>query len=288
MLKTLARSSHIWRGVDPAEPSNRLALAAFAIGAVVATVVGLVSGDAGVGGAMLDGLRYGLGAFLAWAVTRELDPDNTASARFAVLAYVAVAFTGVPDVAAVAAVLIAVRLVVRSTGRPPTRLDYGLIIALGALAATSTTGFVTALGLTWALHVDRRLHDPAPDRDSEIAAALMATVAIIVTIVSGALFSTAWELPGWLDLLVIVATAAGAVALRATSVSSVADRTRVRLSLDRLVHGRRLALVILVAATLWSGASAIGALGPVFAAVIGAGLASSGALERVSSAVARD
>ena len=83
-MKALARASHIWRGVDPAQPSNRFALVAFAAGTVVATVVLVVGSDAGFGRALLDGLRYGVGAFLTWAVARELDPDSNASARLGV------------------------------------------------------------------------------------------------------------------------------------------------------------------------------------------------------------
>lgn len=283
----LSRHSHIWRTVDLRVASNRFAVFAFAIVTVTATFLVAELQDVGLGTSVVGGLRYGVGAFLAWAIGRELDPDRTATARLAVLAYLVVAWLGVPDLAAVAAVLLAARVVVRTTGRPPTRVDLVVLVLVAGLAATSTAGFVAALGLAWAVHVDRRLSDPAPDREFEVAAATTAAVAIAVTMVAGA-FTAEWEVPSWLTAIVLVATGVAAASLRAATVSSVADRTRAPLDIDRLTHARRLVLVVLLAAVVWSGSSAVAALAPAFAAVIGAGAVASKVLTRFTSSLATD
>lgn len=279
--------SHLWRPLRLKVASNRFAVLAFAVVTVIATLLNLKR-DAGVFAALADGVRYGGGAFLAWAVAREVDPDRLATARIAVLVYLAVAWTGIPDLAAIAAVLLTARVIVRTTGRSPTVVDLGALVVLAGLAATSTVGLVMALGIAWALHIDRRLIDPGPDRESELAAVAAGAVAITVTIASRAPFGTEWELPSLLGWLVLAATAYGATTLRATTVTSVGDRTRLPLSLERLVHGRRVVLVLLAGGLLWAGGATIGALGPVFAAVIGSGLVSSRVVQRVAAAVSSD
>lgn len=286
MYRAVLRRSHLWRALDLAVPSNRLAVLALAVVTVVAGLLVAELSEAGIGAALLTGLRYGVGAFLAWALGRELDPDRIATARAALLVFLVLAWLGPPDLGALVALLLATRIVLRSTGRAPTTLDLGVVVLVAGVAATSAAGFVAALGLAWALHVDRRLPDPAPDRPAEVAAAAAGAVAVAVTIVAGSFLDT-WELPRWYGFVVIVAVAAAAATLRTTEVRSRADRGGEPLHLQRLVHARRLALVVAAAALCWAGASALSALGPALAAVIAAGLIAVEVGSRLRSLLAR-
>lgn len=276
------RISHLWRPLNLGRPSNRLAVLAFAAVSAAAAILVTALTEVGIGAGLLEGLRYGVGAFLAWATGRELDPDRTATARAAVLLYLPVAWVGSPDLAATVAVLLGLRIVVRTIGLAPTIVDLAILVIVAGFAATSSAGFVAALGLAWALHADRRLPDPADDRPSEVAAAVAGAVAVTATIVSGA-FLSRWEFPAWWELLLVVIVAVAATALRTASVTSTADRTRTPLEIDRLVHGRRLTLVVVAVAICWSGASAIAGLGPVLAAIVGAGWVGAGVGDRLAS-----
>lgn len=286
MKRNVLRASNIWRTLDLAVPSNRLAVLSLAVVTVVAGLLVAELTESGIGPALLAGVRYGVGAFLAWAVGRELDPDRIATARAAILVFLALAWLGPPDLAAGLAMLLAARVVLRSTGRAPSTFDLVILVVIAGVAATSAAGFVAALGLAWALHADRRLPAPAPDRPAEVAAAAAAALAVAVTIVAGSFLDT-WTLPSWYGFVVIVAVAVAAAMLRTTAVASVADRGGEPLRLERLVHARRLTLVVVGAAVCWAGASALSALSPVLAAVLGAGLVSIEAGPRLRSLLAR-
>lgn len=104
---TLRNYCSIWRGLDPAYPSNlAIVLASLACWG-------------------LSGASLGLSVFLAWALTRELDPDHPGSALVAaVLAGLGGYSTGL------FVLLLAMRLVNRSPGTPARLLDSLLILAL--------------------------------------------------------------------------------------------------------------------------------------------------------------
>ncbi|MBW3659126.1 MAG: hypothetical protein KY457_10845 [Actinobacteria bacterium] len=259
------------RPIDPTLPSNRLAVFASAVVALVATLVtGLVDPAAGVLAAAGRGLALGVGMFLAWAIARELHPDEPMAARNAVLAYVPALLLGAPALAALLALLLAARITLRSTGRPPTPVDLGVLAVVAGFAATTAAGFVTGLALAWAVLDDSRLPDPAPQLRSQLAAIAVSATALAVSIVVGS-FLTTWRGPrlvelGWLALV----AAAVVVRPRTTHVETTDDR-RGPLSVARLVRARMLVVVALAASIAWAGADAVPALAPAAAAVIGVG-----------------
>lgn len=259
------------RPIDPTLPSNRLAVFAAAIVALVATLVtGLVEPDAGVLAAAGRGLGSGVGTFLAWAIARELHPDEPMAARNAVLAYLPALFLGTPALAALFALLLAARITLRSTGTVPTPLDLGVLAVVAGVAATSGAGFVAGLALAWAVLDDSRLPEPAPELRSQLAAITVAAVALTVSIVTGS-FMTAWRGPrllefAWLALVVVAVV----VRPRPAVVTSTDDRDG-QLSVARLVRARMLVVAGIGASILWAGADAVPALAPAAAALIGVG-----------------
>lgn len=260
------------RRLDPSAPSNRFALFAPAVVFVVATLVLALTDPAlGFVAAAGQGVRFAVGTFLAWAVARELHPDEPLAARNAVLAYLPAMLLGPPALAAVAAVLLAARVTLRSTGATPTVVDLVVLAVLAGVAATSAPGFVTGLALAWAVLEDARLPEPAPQLRAQLVGVGIAAVALTVSVLAGS-FLTDWRTPR-LPELVWVAVVVLAVVVRPqpTEVASPTDR-RGPMSLRRLVRGRLVVAVTLAVALLWAGADAIPALAPAAAAIIGVGL----------------
>lgn len=264
--------SSLARPVDIRHASNRFALLAAGVGLVVGVVATLLLTDLGILASLWRGISYGVGAFLAWAVGRELQPDVPAAARYAVFAYAVAAWTGPPSLAAVVAALVAARIVVRTSGRPPTRWDLAAVVVVAGIAAAAPVGFVVALGLAYALYVDTRLPDPGPAGDQHLATTATALIAVVVTLASGS-FWTDWRGPDLLEAVVVLAALATIAVFRVGPVSSTGDLDRQPLRAERVAHARRLTLGVVVAAILWAGAGSVGALAPVLAALIGLGLA---------------
>jgi MFS family permease len=277
------RLTAIARPVDPRIPSNRFALFATVLTVVIALVASYATADEpDVLAAIGIGIAYGLGTFLVWAIARELHPDAPRAARLAVLAYVPAMLLGAPGPAALLAVLMAVRITVRTTGRAPTRIDLGVLVVLAGVAATSSPGLIAAAALAWAIHDDRKLPSPAPDRDHEIAAVAVAAVALITTVVTAS-FLTGWRAPTLAELawlaIVAVAVAVGRTA-RPAGIDSVGDHGGAPLHVDRLRRARLLTGVTVGLALVWAGADAIPALAPAAAALVGVAASAPGLLPR--------
>lgn len=270
------RLTALARAIDVRVPSNRFVLLASALAAAIGLVATLAtSSDATVLDAVGRGLRYGVGAFLAWAIGRELDPDQPRAAALAVLVYLPAMALGTPALAALAAVLLAARVTLRSTGASPTIPDLVALVVLAGVAASTAAGLVAAFGLAYAIHADRHLPRPAPDRPHEIAALATAVVALAVTVV------TASSLTGWRGLgvgevvwLVLVVAAVWRLP-RPVTLTTTDDRGARTLERQRLVHARRLVVVTLGAAVVWAGGDAVPALAPAGAALIGTAVATS-------------
>lgn len=257
------------RPIDPGVPSNRFALFASGLVALVATIVLAVADtELGVLAAVGRGLAFGVGTFLTWAIARELHPDRPLAARNAVLAYLPAMVLGAPALAAVVAVLLAARITLRSTGRPPTPLDLVVLVALAGFAATSAPGFVAGLALAWAVFDDGRLPDPADQLRTQVAAVAVGLAAVTVSVATGS-FLTAWRAPGLLTTVWIVVVALAVVVRRRAATVTSADDRRGPLSLPRLVRARVLVTTVLALALVWAGADAIAALAPPAAALVG-------------------
>lgn len=82
--------------------------------------------------AVLQGLGAGLAVFLAWALGRELDPDHDPSALLASgFSFASFFIWGVPGLLILFWLLMAVRMINRTTGLAPTILDSLVFLGIG-------------------------------------------------------------------------------------------------------------------------------------------------------------
>jgi hypothetical protein len=162
------RFTGIGRSVDPSHPTNGAILLLASLALVVGTLLS-VGGDAGWSDGGLLGLNAAITVFLAWALTRELAPDDEVGA-FVAAALAGVAWFALRSQSLLIPVvlLVALRLVNRSTGKATEPIDALLVPALFAFATWAVSwplGFVgsAAFALDAALpaalgQVERRHH----------------------------------------------------------------------------------------------------------------------------------
>lgn len=270
MLKRLLRLTSIARLIDLRVVSNRqVALGSLAV-AAAAGGYSLTHGES-ISQAVGLAVEAGLSVFLGWAIARELDPDNPRSALIALILAAMILLTeGRPYLPGVLGILLAARILVRSTGRPPTVIDLGILVALAAFGARSPEGVPTGLALGAALILDTRLVDPAPRR-SLVAGVL----ALGSTLVAGTYFSSfrgSWTTPTtaqWILLAIIIAAVASTRVLPPTSTD---DRGKIVLSRERLSAASWLSVATVAAALALVGGPAFAALAAAFAAIVGVGL----------------
>ncbi|NVB39495.1 hypothetical protein G6O69_16760 [Pseudenhygromyxa sp. WMMC2535] len=144
------RVSGIGRPVDPAYPTNKALLILMAAALVLGALWSL-RGGASVGGAALAGLGAALLAFLSWALTRELSPDDDPAAFVAMaLALAAWARVGGQSLMFLVVAMGAVRIVNRSTGKAAELADGLILVAIFSAMAWLNSwacGVVGALAL---------------------------------------------------------------------------------------------------------------------------------------------
>lgn len=185
--------THLGRPLDPRYPSNRTILV---LGAV-ATAAGWFrwSTDQLWDSLVAAGL-VGVLVVMAWAFTREIDPDRPTSATIAGASTLVVAMV-VEDIAVlpIVGLMVAGRILIRSTGKPPTALDLIALIAGSFILGRTGAGWVAALVLAFATARDRTLPGLPTSRLARIGAPFLMA---IVASVSVALFSEEmWQRPDW-------------------------------------------------------------------------------------------
>lgn len=147
--------SGLGRPLDFAYPTNRW------IAGITVVVFLAAWGLIGVGteqwaAASADALRLALAVFLAWAVCRELDPDRDRSAlAAAVLCAAALSILPLaagaqeawsPGIAECFVLLLALRVLNRTTGAPATLADAAGLLALGVWLAVAGPGWLYLAG----------------------------------------------------------------------------------------------------------------------------------------------
>lgn len=267
MLKHLFRLTSLARVIDLRVPSNRVVALASVLALAAGVGYSVTQGEP-VAQAVALGIEYALSVFLAWAIARELDPDKPRSAFFSILLAALLLVTeGRPFLPGVLQVLLIARILVRSTGSPPTLLDLGVLVALAAFGARAHEGIPTGLILGGAVILDARLHDPAPRR-SLIGGSLI----IVSTLLAGWYFSSfegSWTTPTTAQWILLAIISAACACLDVPSPTSADDRKRSILSRTRLSAGTWTAVAAGASSLLWVGGPAFASLGPLFAALVG-------------------
>jgi hypothetical protein len=270
-VRSLFRFSHLARSFGFADPNHRLVVG-------VATLIGLF---AYLRSGIVGGLEAAVTASLAWALARELDPDQPGAAPWvAAAATLPTLFVGSPSLAALALLMLAARVVARTTGLPPAPADMVGLLALAGLAAVRTPGWIAGMALAVAVAVDVSLPRPAPRRQLAWAAAM----GLVVSAVAGLAGSPdPWIPPTTVHWLAVGVGLAGAVVLAVLHpVGSVADRTAEPLDVSRVRLARLLVLTAAAVTALVGGADGMGALLPVWLVLAGLGAARLGRSETPS------
>lgn len=150
----------IGRPLDPSWPSNRAVLILLPLAALLGAVLGWLDGEP-MTALLLRGLRMALLAFVAWALARELDPDDP-SAAFIGLALGLLVGIAIPDAGLMTAIatLGLVRCVNRSTGLPARKSDSVLLmlLAIAIIYWTRSPLFGAVAALAFAM--DGSLKEP--------------------------------------------------------------------------------------------------------------------------------
>jgi hypothetical protein len=265
----------IGRPIDPSYPTNRaIALVTLAV-LLVGALWQRISGEAWLASALW-GAQAGLTIFLAWALCRELDPDHPMAAFVAVaLALPAVTFWGLPQLGVIFWLLILVRVVDRTAGPPAGVLDVLGLVGLTAWLSLQGDADITHLwgyGVLTALAL--LLDSQLPDRARrQLIFALLTVIVTVVTAIlgdvpagPGALSLTGGLIALALSLLFLP------MLLSARSVESVGDQTGEPLTPIRVQAAQALALLAGVGCAFLRGPTAIAALAPLWAAVLGAAI----------------
>jgi hypothetical protein len=211
--------------------------------------------------------RVAAAVFLSWAVAREVDPDDALSAGIATVVVVPFMALGAPSLVSAAAVLIAARIAVRTTGISPHLID-GAVLTVGAAYLGARPETWPALGtLILAVGTDRYAQPAGPTRTLWFSAAM--TLAAGVTALAFA------DPPGWIQptipewgVLGFTAVAGFLAAINTRPLLSRADYHDHTLSESRLRFGRVLVLFTLVVGIVYLGGPIIPSLTPVWAAAI--------------------
>jgi hypothetical protein len=211
---------------------------------------------------------FGGGAtFLGWAIGRELDPDDPAAASVAAGVAFALAFVGDPYLAVGGLLLIATRVVARTTGRPPQPIDLVILPAAAGYVATRPAGALAVAALALALTGDRMLPGKTPARNVAAGIAVIA-VGAVAALVAGGL--PEWSSPSIVNWAIVAGgVAAAGLSLTIPDPVSLGDYTDERLHHVRTQAARVLALS-LATAYVAMGAAGITGLTPVWSAFLGA------------------
>ena len=242
------------------------------LSAAVAVAGGIVqlSGGMSLMESLLWGIGAGLSVFLAWALTRELDPDHDLSAFMgAGLMLIGLLVSALPSFLALFWLLVVLRIVNRTVGLPARPLDsLGALILGGWL--TWQGNWVAGLLTAVAFLLDGLLPPPAKHRLflSSIAFAGTAVLSVFhgnMAMERGPTMPAVLAAVGMGGLFVfVIATTREAKAL--------GDATGERLSARRIQAAQVIALCNALLHTWWEGASGMIELLPLWAAMAGAAL----------------
>lgn len=253
------------RSLSPKNRSHVTIIGASALASAVSFGAQLASGR-DLAGAATAAINAGVMLFLTWAVAREIDPDSPASALLAAIFGALILTAGSAPAGVMVAVLVALRVVVRSTGHPPTILDLASLPVLAGLVSLLPAGWIGGLLMVVALVLDTRLPRTAPLRNLA-AAVVVAGATALATLLQGGFVE--FVPPGIGEWIVVIAAAVSFAILRRYIPRSKTDREPFTIPAGRLQAGRVLAAAGCIAALVALGGGAVALLAGVWAAFIG-------------------
>lgn len=262
------QSSNLWRPIDFNYATNVAVTLLASLAAIAGSLAQLFAGRALIPG-LIWGAKLGFTLFLTWALAREADPDQPLAAFPAAgIGLVAALIFDMPNLLAALWSILIFRLVNRCVGKRASRLDSLGVLGLGAFLTYKSSwpyGLTSAL----AFAMDSRL--PKPQKPQ----LWFANAALLFTVAAAILGPPRETLAGWSGtrLAVVFGSAFlfGLVILRSRRVTSVADRTGERLHPLRVQSAQVLGVVVGLLGAWWGGWSEVIALGPLWAAMLGAG-----------------
>jgi hypothetical protein len=263
----LRKLTTLGRPIDPSYPTNRaIVVVTFAVmiaGLHLKRLTGSVWGES-----VMWGIQAGLAVFLAWSLCREIDPDHSLSAFVAAgLALVGLFLWELPYFLALFWLVMVMRVVNRTAGVPAGPLDALAVLMLGgwlSLRGNWGYGILTAL----AFWLDSVL-PPATLRHLAFAAVALAVTVAVALLGPVARWDEAPSLVGGLIGLGISAVFLPVV-VSAGRVESVGDQTREPLEPIRVQGAQVVALLTGIEVAVLGGLAGLGALMPLWAAVLGA------------------
>lgn len=239
--------------------SNRLSIALPLAAGSVAGIGSLLTGG-GLADAVRAGIAAGGSSFLAWAVTRELNPDHPVAASLAAVAAPWATVFGSPSLAVVAVWLLAVRVVAGTTGAAPYAVDMIVVGAFTIWASTSEGGLALAL-LALVAIASSTVFDARSRRTVLVGAGLATAVSLAAARAAGTLgLPEAWTAhSGWWLVAVALSTSAALL----VRVESTADRRPVPIDTRRVRAATGWAGTACVIAVVWRGPVGMASMAPV-------------------------
>ncbi len=234
-------------------------------------IIGVASGalSLALGGELIDAFWSGIAAGLAWALARELHPDNNLAALAAgVIAGVFQALVGGVGLGVCYLLIVYLRIIVRTTGKTPTTFDLMLNLVVVLFVSNTLPGFLASLGVALALFLSPILPSPSP-KSHRMWAAAYAALAL-----TSLAFSSSPEAPDpsgatWLLFSISMLLSIGL--FPATRPTSVGDMDGEPLDGGRLRLGRIELIALLAVVTISTLGAGVVPAAPAFAAVVATG-----------------
>jgi hypothetical protein len=246
------RFTSIARPVDPAYPTNRALLILMPIAAAAAALLHL----AGLGhgeSATSTAIAAALASFGAWALTRELAPDDNPAAFVSlVLGFGAQLLWGPSTVIPLFVALVLVRVVNRSTGLQPRVADAVLVTGFMVWATGRLGDPLVGLAAAIAFFLDASLSRPA--RWQLVTGFVCLAVSMVFVMRDGVAMPALAELedaPFWLAIAVLAAYAV--VTFTTRRIVSVGDVSGERLDAARVRGGMFVAGLLAAGAPVLPG-----------------------------------
>jgi len=268
-MKGRKRLSTIGRPIDPTYLTNRIIAVVTILYMVGGVVFRWISGTGFFEGAYR-GAGAGVAVFLAWALGRELDPDNDTAAFFgAGLTAIAVPFLNPPGLLILFWLLIMLRLVNRTTGLPATLVD-SLGWVLLSLWMIIKGNWIVGLMTAGALVCDGILY-PKQKRQLGLASIPLAATALVL-IRKPDLYRPPHDFILPLGVVLLISLFFIPVLRGARTLRGQGDLTGAPLRPQRVITAQMLALTAAVLPAVFFGFPGVEMLMPFWAAVVGSAL----------------